>query len=214
MTTWSTELMRTTARALLPISLFGLTLALAGCSPEAGGDSPASESSPTSETTAPTAEPTQDETAPASPEPTGSTTDATLIDGSQEVEIESYAGTYLAPTVEGGVALVPDPAANEVPAQWIIGPTEAGGEDFQLTTVALTDGEPMCLTMPADGDPSLATCDAGDASQVFSVTTLDRADQVSVSNEAGYLGVDAEGGSLTVRPTGEGLDSTFTLVAS
>ncbi|MGI5190333.1 hypothetical protein ACQEVI_19505 [Promicromonospora sp. CA-289599] len=203
--------MRTTARALLPISLFGLTLALAGCSPEAGGDSPASESTPTSETTAPTAEPTQEETAPASSE---STADATLIDGSQEVEIESYAGTYLAPTVEGGVALVPDPAANEVPAQWTIGPAEAGGEDFQLTTVALTDGEPMCLTVPADGDPSLATCDADDASQVFSVTTLDRADQVSVSNEAGYLGVDAEGGSLTVSPTGEGVDTTFTLLTS
>lgn len=212
--------MRTTARALLPISLFGLTLALAGCSPEEGGDSPASpSSSPTSETTAPTAEPTQDETAPASPEPTESApdegaADATLIDGSQEVEIESYTGTYLAPTVEGGVALVPDPAANEVPAQWIIGPVEAGGDDFQLTTVALTDGEPMCLTVPTGGDPSLATCDAGDASQVFSVTTLDRADQVSVSNEAGHLGVDTDSGSLTVRPTGAELDSTFTLAAS
>ncbi|WP_223881249.1 hypothetical protein [Nesterenkonia ebinurensis] len=206
--------MRTTPRALLTISLCGIALTLAGCSPEAEGDNPTSpSSSPTSETTAPTSEPTQEETASPSPEPTEDAADATLIDGSQEVEIQSIADTYLAPTVEGGVALVSDPATNEVPAQWIIGPVEAGGDDFQLTTVALTDGEPMCLTVPAGGDPSLATCDSGDASQVFSVTTLDRPDQVAVSNEAGHLGVDADGASLTVHPTGEELSSTFTLIS-
>jgi len=208
--------MRTTPRALLTISLCGVALVLAGCSPTAGGDS-TSSSSPTSETTTPTAEPTQEDTATASSEPSEPTEgadDATLIDGSQEVEIESYAGTYLAPTVEGGVALVDDPAANEVPAQWIIGPVEAGGDEFQLTTVALTDGEPSCLTLADGADPSLATCDSGDASQVFSVTTLDHPEQVSISNEAGTLAVDAEGGSLTVHPDGAEVSSTFTLAAS
>lgn len=191
-----------------------MALVLAGCSSGADGDNPTSPSpSPTSETTASTPEPTPEETAPASPEPTERAADTTLIDGSQKVEIQSYAGTYLAPTVEGGVALVSDPTSNEVPAQWIIGPVEAGGGDFQLTTAALTDGEPMCLTVPVSGDPSLASCDPADASQLFSVTTLDRADQVSVSNEAGHLGVSADGGSLTVDPTGEEVSSTFTLVS-
>lgn len=213
-----TGAVRTTPRAFLTISLCGLALALAGCSPAAEGDTSSSPStSSTSEPTAPSAEPTEDGTPAASPDASESTeggADDALIDGSQEVDIESYAGTYLAPTVEGGVALVSDPAANEVPAQWIIGPVEAGGDEFQLTTVALTDGEPMCLTVPSGGDPSLATCEPGDASQVFSVTTLDRADQVSVSNEAGHLGVDAESGSLTVYPTGDELGSTFTLAAA
>lgn len=137
-----------------------------------------------------------------------------MTDGSQELEIESYAGTYLAPTVEGGLALVDDPAANEVPAQWIIGPVEAGGDDFQLTTVALTDGEPSCLTLSDGGDPSLAKCDLTDASQVFGVTALDRPEQVSISNEAGVLAVDTESGSLTVHPDGAEMSSTFTLAAS
>lgn len=207
--------MRTTSRALLTISLCGVALALAGCSPAAEGDSSSSpSSSATSETTAPTSEPTEEDTATASSEPTDGAADGTLTDGSQEVEIESYAGTFLAPTVEGGLALVEDPAANDVPAQWIIGPVEGGGDGYQLTTVALTDGEPSCLTLPDGGDPSLATCDPEDTSQVFAVTTLDRPEQVSVSNEAGYLGVDADSGSLTVYPTGEEVSSTFTLVAS
>jgi len=188
--------MRSTPRALLTISLCGVALALAGCSAE------------------PTSEPTSEATAPASSEPTEGATDGTLTDGSQEVEIESYAGTYLAPTVEGGLALVEDPAAAEVPAQWIIGPVEAGGDDFQLVTVALTDGEPSCLTLSDGGDPSLAGCDVTDASQVFGVTTLDRPEQVSISNEAGVLAVDAESGSLTVHPDGADVSSTFTLAAS
>ncbi|MFD7024043.1 hypothetical protein [Promicromonospora sukumoe] len=205
--------MRTTSRALLPISLLGVALALAGCSPAADGDSSSSaSSSPTSETTAPTSEPTEEDTA-ATSEPTEDAAGGTLLDGSQEVEIESYAGTYLAPTVEGGVALVEDPAANDVPAQWIIGPVE-GGDGYQLTTVALTDGEPSCLTLADGADPSLGSCDPADASQVFSVATLDSPEQVSISNEAGTLAVDAESGSLTVHPDGAEVSSTFTLAAS
>lgn len=203
--------MRSTPRALLTISLCGVALALAGCSADAAGDDPASSSSPTSEATTPTPEPTPEDSAP---EPTEGAADGSLTDGSQELEIESYAGTFLAPTVEGGLALIEDPAANEVPAQWIIGPVEAGGDDFQLTTVALTDGEPSCLTLSDGGDPALATCDPADASQVFGVTTLDRPEQVSISNEAGVLAVDAESGSLTVHPDGADVSSTFTLAAS
>ncbi|MGW2092617.1 hypothetical protein [Promicromonospora sukumoe] len=205
--------MRTTSRALLPISLLGVALALAGCSPAADGDSSSPSSSPTSEATAPTSEPTEEDT-DATSEPTEGAAGGTLLDGSQEVEIESYAGTYLAPTVEGGVALVEDPAANDVPAQWIIGPVEGGGDGYQLTTVALTDGEPSCLTLADGADPSLGTCDPADASQVFSVATLDSPEQVSISNEAGTLAVDAESGSLTVHPDGAEVSSTFTLAAS
>lgn len=205
--------MNTTPRTVLSIALLGTGLALAGCSSDSDGGT-ATTASPASGPTT-----TSDEaTEPAAPEtattdPAESTDDGALMDGTQPVDIQSYAGTYLAPTVEGGVALVPDPAANEVPAQWVVTPVDAGGVTYQVTTVALTDGEPSCLAVPTDGDPSLATCDAADPDQVFVVTPLDSPEQVALTTAAGYLGVDTESGNLTVYETGDQLSSTFTLVA-
>jgi len=208
--------MRTTQRTALSIALLGAGLALVGCS---SGDDDAATTDPT--TSAPTtdeATPTDDASEPAAPEtattePAAGPEDGGLMDGTQPVDIQSYAGTYLAPTVEGGVALVPDPAANEVPAQWVVTPVEGGGIGYQIVTVAETDGEPSCLTVPSGGDPSTTSCDAEDTDQVFVVTPLDSPEQVALTNPAGYLGVDTESGNLAVYDTGDQLSSTFTLVA-
>ena len=207
--------MRTTQRTALSIALLGTGLALVGCS---SGDDDAATTDPT--TTAPTtveATPTDDATEPAAPEtattePAEGTEDGGLMDGTQPVDIQSYAGTYLAPTVEGGVALVPDPAANEVPAQWVVTPLPSGGTGYQIVTVAETDGEPSCLAVAMDADPSLASCDEQDPDQVFVVSPLDSPEQVALTTAAGYLGVDTESGNLAVYDTGDQLSSTFTLV--
>ncbi|KQT96351.1 hypothetical protein [Sanguibacter sp. Leaf3] len=204
--------MNTTPRTVLSIAVLGTGLALAGCSSDSDGGT-ATTASPASEpatTSAETSEPAAPETA--TTDPAESTDDGALMDGNQPVDIQSYAGTYLAPTVEGGVALVPDPAANEVPAQWVVTPLPSGGTGYQIVTVAETDGEPSCLAVAMDADPSLASCDEQDPDQVFVVSPLDSPEQVGLTTAAGYLGVDTESGNLAVYDTGDQLSSTFTLV--
>lgn len=122
--------MRTRQRSFLTAAALGTGLALVGCSSD--GDAPATTAPTTEAPTVDDATPTEDATEPAAPEtattePAEGPEDGGLMDGNQEVDIQSYAGTYLPPTVEGGVALVPDPAANEVPAQWVVTPVEGGG---------------------------------------------------------------------------------------
>ena len=204
--------MNTTPRTVLSIAVLGTGLALAGCSSDSDGDT-ATTASPASEpttTSAETSEPAAPETA--TTDPAESTDDGALMDGNQPVDIQSYAGTYLAPTVEGGVALVPDPAANEVPAQWVVMPLPGGGTGYQIVTVAETDGEPSCLAVATDAEPALASCDEQDPDQVFVVSPLDSPEQVALATAAGYLGVDTESGNLAVYDTGDQLSSTFTLV--
>lgn len=204
--------MRTTKRTVLSIGLLGSALAITGCSPDAASGREDAQSSTTTTTTT-AAEPTAASSETTDPTPTDAPEDGSLLGGDQEVEIRTYAGTYLAPSVEGGVITVADPATSEVPAQWVITPVGDGGERYQLTTVALTDGEATCLALPADGDVSLATCGAADPAQAFQVTSLDSPEQVSLSSGAGYLGVDPDDGTLQVFPSGDQLSSTFTLVA-
>lgn len=205
--------MNTTPRTVLSIAVLGTGLVLAGCSSDSDGGTATTASSASEPTTtsAETSEPTAPETA--TTDPAQSTDDGALMDGTQPVDIQSYAGTYLAPTVEGGVALVPDPAANEVPAQWVVTPLPSGGTGYQIVTVAETDGEPSCLAVAMDADPSLASCDEQDPDQVFVVSPLDSPEQVALTTAAGYLGVDTESGNLAVYDTGDQLSSTFTLVA-
>lgn len=211
--------MRTTHRTVLSLALLGTGLALVGCSSDSDdtGATPApTTAAPTTTDTAETTEPADDassDSASSDGAEAPAAGDASLTDGTQEILIQSYAGTYLAPTVEGGVALVPDPAANEVPAQWVVTPLEGGGVGYQVVTVAETDGQPSCLAVPFGGDPSLATCDGADPDQVFVVTALDSPEQVALTTAAGYLGVDTESGNLAVYDTGDQLSSTFTLEA-
>lgn len=198
--------MNTTPRTVLSIGLLGSALALTGCSSDADDAAP-------SPTTSTVAEPTETPSETTAPAPTEAPEGGSLLDGQQEVEIGTYAGTFIAPSVEGGVVTVEDPAASEVPAQWVITPVEGSGETYQLMTVALTDGAASCLALPMDADVSLATCDAADPAQTFRVTALDSPEQVSLSSSAGFLGVDPDDGMLEVFPSGDQLSSTFTLVA-
>ncbi|MEP7762399.1 hypothetical protein [Sanguibacter sp. 25GB23B1] len=198
--------MNTTPRTVLSIGLLGSALALTGCSSDADEATP-------SPTTSTVAEPTETPSETADPTATEEPDDGSLLDGEQEVEIGTYAGTFIAPSVEGGVITVEDPAASEVPAQWVITPIEGSGETYQLMTVALTDGVASCLSLPLEGDVSLATCDAADTAQTFRVTALDSPEMVSLSSSAGFLGVNPDDGMLEVFPSGDQLSSTFTLVA-
>lgn len=200
--------MNTTPRTVLSIGLLGSALALTGCSSDTDDATP----SPT--TTSAAAEATETPSETADPSPTEAPEDGSLLDGEQEVEIGTYAGTFLAPSVEGGVVTVEDPAASEVPARWVITPVEGSGETYQLMTVALTDGAASCLALPVEGDVSLATCDAADPAQTFRVTALDSPEQVSLSSSAGFLGVNPDDGMLEVFPSGDQLSSTFTLAAA
>ena len=124
--------MNTTPRTVLSIGLLGSALALTGCSSDTDDAAP-------SPTPSATAEPTETSPETATPTATDMPDDGSLLDGEHEVEIGTYAGTYLAPSVEGGVITVEDPAASEIPARWVIVPIEASGETYQLATVADPD---------------------------------------------------------------------------
>ena len=112
-------------------------------------------------------------------------------------------------TVEGGVTTVTDPAeAGGVPTTWVFEPT---GSAFQVRTVATTDAEPSCLSIPGDGVVTVATCDPAAADQQIQVATLDQPDQVNISSEAGVVVADQEGG-LAIEPDPSSPASVFTLV--
>ncbi|QTE28369.1 hypothetical protein [Pengzhenrongella sicca] len=197
--------MNTTTRTILAIGLLGSVLAISSCSSDAGGEPEEALSSPTAPSAA---EPTET----SSESTTEGPSDESPLSADQVVEIRTYSGTYIAPSTEGGVITVEDPAVSEIPAQWAIVPVEPGSELYQLMTVALTDGHASCLTVPVGGDVSLAKCDAADPGQVLQVRSLDSPEQVSLSSSAGYIGVEPDDNTLTVFPTGDQLSSTLTLV--
>lgn len=208
--------MKSTPRTFLSFGILGFALAISSCSSEAES---AQGSAPAPATSTFLAAPTVASSDATVPTPVGPTSpsasasaDSALVGGDGEVEIRTYAGTYVAPSVEGGVITVDDPSTAEVPAQWLISRVEAGGGTYQLRTVALTDGQASCLALAADADVALASCDGSDPAQNFSVTSLDRPEQVALSTTAGYLGVDTGDGTLEVFPSGDQLSSTFTLI--
>lgn len=213
--------MNTTPRTVLSIAFLSTALLVAGCSSDTESGSAETSGTPTTDAADPT-------TTEAATDPAGTTdpaettepgeatepgTSDALVDSGQPVVVQTYTGTYLAPTVEGGVATVDDPAASEVPAGWVFTPVGSDGQGYQLATVALTDGEPTCLALPEGGDPSTDRCEATSPAQVFEVTPLDVPEQVAISSSAGHLGVDPTSGALEVLPTGDQVSSTFTLAA-
>lgn len=132
-----------------------------------------------------------------------------LLAGTHQVDIQTYGGEWVTTTVEGGVTTVTDPAeAGGVPTTWVF---EPNGSAFQVRTVATTDGEPSCLSIPGDGVVTVATCDPAAADQQIQVGTLDQPDQVNISSAAGVIVADQEGG-LAIEPDPSSPASVFTLV--
>ena len=132
-----------------------------------------------------------------------------LLAGTHQVDIQTYGGEWVTTTVEGGVTTVTDPAeAGGVPTTWVF---EPNGSAFQVRTVATTDAEPSCLSIPGDGVVTVATCDPAAADQQIQVGTLDQPDQVNISSEAGVVVADQEGG-LAIEPDPSSPASVFTLV--
>ncbi|GEM_PF-1827969 len=132
-----------------------------------------------------------------------------LLDGSRQVDIQTYGDQWVTTTVEGGVTTVTDPAeAGGVPTTWVFEPT---GTTFQVRTTATTDGQPSCLSLPGDDVITVAPCDPAAPDQQLDVATLDQPDQVNISSAAGVVVADQEGG-LALDPDPSSPASVFTLV--
>lgn len=159
------------------------------------------------------------DTAPA-PDPVATTDDDTgagddataggdLLDGTHQVDIQTYGGEWVTTTVEGGVTTVADPAeAGGVATTWVFEPT---GETFQVRTTATTDGQPSCLSLPGDDVITVAPCDPAAPDQQLDVAALDQPEQVNISSAAGVVVADQEGG-LALDPDPSSPASVFTLV--
>ncbi|MET0432569.1 MAG: hypothetical protein ABW025_00265 [Cellulomonas sp.] len=146
---------------------------------------------------------------------TGAGDDATapaggdLLDGTRQVDIQTYGGEWVTTTVEGGVTTVADPAeAGGVPTTWVFQPT---GTTFQVRTTATTDGQPSCLSLPGDDVITVSPCDPAAPDQQLDVATLDQPEQVNISSAAGVVVADQEGG-LALDPDPSSPASVFTLV--
>lgn len=197
-----TRLPRTVTLAL---AAGALVLGTAACS----GDAEAEDTTgPDVVTPAPEPVATADDTAtdPA----TGATGGAGLLDGTRQVDVQTYGSEWVTTTVEGGVTTVADPAeAGGVPTTWVFEPLDAG--TFHVRTTATTDGQPSCLSLPGDDVITVATCDPAAPDQQLDVATLDQPDQVNISSAAGVVVADQEGG-LALDPDPSSPASVFTLV--
>lgn len=212
--------MHTTRRAALTLAFLGAGATLAGCTSE-DTPTPAASSTtveqPTSspEVTSPTTEPEAPAPSSEAPEPTTEPSDdgtPGAILGS-EMQVETFAGTYLAPSVEGAVVTVDDPASSELSASWIASAVPDHPGAYLFETVALTDGEPSCLAL-AEGAVALAPCDPDEPALLIEVTPLDSPDRVALSSAAGHLGLDTADDSLRIFDSGDQPGSVFTLVAA
>ncbi|GHG48602.1 hypothetical protein GCM10011331_10490 [Flavimobilis marinus] len=210
--------MHTTTRAALTVALLGAGATLAGCTSD---DNPAPATSstaveqPTSSPEAPS--PSTETPAPsteepdATPEPSDDASSDTVLGA--EMQVQTFAGTYLAPSVEGGVITVDDAASSELSISWIATAVPDDPGAYLLETVALTDGEPSCLAL-AEEAVALAPCDPDEPALVIEVTPLDSPDRVALSSAAGYLGLDTADDSLRVFDSGDQPGSVFTLVTA
>lgn len=185
----------------LALAAGALVVGTAACS---GGDAEAEGTA--TDVTAPAPETaTPDETATTTAPAAGG-----LLDGTRQVDVQTYGGEWVTTTVEGGVTTVTDPAeAGGVPTTWVFEPLDGG--TFQVRTTATTDGQSSCLSVPGDDVVSVATCDPAAPDQQLDVATLDQPDQVNVSSAAGVVVADQEGG-LALDPDPSSPASVFTLV--
>ncbi|MFD2772456.1 hypothetical protein ACFS33_19180 [Cellulomonas phragmiteti] len=163
--------------------------------------------SPTPGTTAP---------APADPttEPADDPTETTapgeaLLDGTRQVDVQTYGARWVTTSVEGGITTVADPAESDVPTTWVIEPASDGGHLMRST--ATVDGRDLCLNAPGNDVLGLETCDATSPSQLLDVGSLDQPEQVSIVTADGYLVADPDGG-LALASDASGPGTVFVLV--
>ena len=187
---------------------FAVTLAagalVAGTSACSGGDADAEGTATDVTAPAPGYATTPDEPVTTAPAGGG------LLDGTRQVDVQTYGGEWVTTTVEGGVTTVADPAeAGGVPTTWVFEPLDGGM--FQVRTTATTDGQSSCLSVPGDDVVSVATCDPAAPDQQLDVATLDQPEQVNISATAGVVVADQEGG-LALDPDPSSPASVFTLV--
>ena len=206
MITTPTRRPRTHARTFaLALAAGALVVGTSACT---GGTAEAEEAEDTTDTT-PAPDPV------ATTADTGAGDDATapaggdLLDGTRQVDIQTYGGEWVTTTVEGSVTTVADPAeAGGVPTTWVFEPT---GTTFQVRTTATTDGQPSCLSLPGDDVIAVAPCDPAAPDQQLDVAALDQPEQVNISSAAGVVVADQEGG-LALDPDPSSPASVFTLV--
>lgn len=206
-TTTRTPARRRAPRALaLALTAGALVAGTAACS---GGDADADDTT-TTDASAPAPAP---EPATGSTDAGGATTPASgggVLDGTRQVDIQTYGSAWVTTTAEGGVTTVTDPAeAGGVPTTWVFEPLDGGM--YQVRTTATTDGEGQCLSVPGDGVVTVATCDAAAVDQQLQVAALDQPEQVNISTSAGVVVADQEGG-LAIDPDPSSPASVFTLV--
>lgn len=152
-----------------------------------------------------------DQGAPVAPAGTGPSTGPTASDTGRDVpavDIRTYADRWVVPDVEGGVASVASRERSPLPTGWRFEPR--ADDAVRIVTVATTDGASQCLTATEDGALGLQGCDDAVAGQAFTVTALDRPDQVNVRTVAGLLAATPGHG---LRPDGgpESPSTVFTL---
>lgn len=203
MITTPTRRPRTHARTFaLALTAGALVVGTSACT---GGSAEAEDTTDTAPAPAPVTTTTGSGADDDATEPVGDD----LLDGTRQVDLQTYGGEWVATTAEGGVTTVADPAeAGGVPTTWVFQPT---GTTFQVRTTATTDGQPSCLSLPGDDVVTVAPCDPAAPDQQLDVATLDQPDQVNISSAAGVVVADQEGG-LALEPDPSSPASVFTLV--
>lgn len=204
--TWTSAARRPTrARRSAAMTAVALGLGLTACT----AGTPEPEASPVA--TAPVPSPSAEQTA----EPTGTSSPGggALVDGTRQVDVQTYGDLWVATSVEGGITTVPDPAGSAVPTTWVVEPVTAAGGDARslLRSTATVDGRDLCLNAPGDGVLGLEECDAAAPSQHLQVGSTDRPELVNITTADGYLVADPDGG-LALAPDAASPGTVFTLV--
>src|SRR5690606_36652064 len=108
--------LRSAGHVVSPVaSGLGLTACVTGTEEPVG--SPTPETTVPSPADSPTTEPADD---PA--ETTTAGDGQALVDGTREVDVQTYGALWVTTSVEGGLTTVSDPAESEVPTTWVIEP--------------------------------------------------------------------------------------------
>lgn len=108
------------------------------------------------------------------------------------VDIRTYSGRWVVPSVEWSVTTVARRSAADLPTSWRMRPVAPGSSTYKIVTVATTDGEPACLTA-VEETVGLEDCAPGMRDQRFRVASGDSENQVTITGRLGVLNTDPDG---------------------